>query len=537
MEIKILIDEHKAFNYIRKEKYIFRGTFFYKDKLYTNDNISEIFNVKYNYDEFIDIVKEFNGNFLLIVKFDSDYFVFCDKIMSFPMFYKKNKNCLFLSDCIYKINDNEKFDYEALTELASFGYVLGNKTIYKNIKEIGPGEYLKINCDSNEVRLIKYYQHLHKEEVYSEIEWIDKLDKAINNTFDRFIRRLNNRQVVLFLSGGYDSKLILQHLRKRDYKNVICISLRSCDDLDVVVAKKLANLFQYPLYVFDYNKKYWKDRASKNDFWGLLNKLFNGVAIHYPQGMIVKDLIDKNIIDKNSVIVTGNSGDVVEGNDVCENFKEKVINSKQVVKEILVTHGINVSNNKKINNVLSKNILSILPQYNYNDVSHAQDAYEYFNWRERQCKYVISDVRNYDDYTANEWALPLWDDEFVGFWLSVPIEYRFKRNLYYKYVNKDNLPTANVPTLYGYIRQLMLKYCENIIGIFYPFRQIYGYYSSSIPFAYHSLISIDEWLYLLWITRGNKVKFVTIFTYKLFKEIYGFNIFKLVKEVNRHGKI
>ena len=539
LKLSFMLEKHEAYNWVKTDKFAFRGTFFYQDKLYTNENVSNLISIIIDFNDLLKKVLLFNGNFLLVYKLEDCYYIFNDKIMSFPIFIKMEDKIVKISDDINKLKENDKFNESALTEIAAFGYTLGNKTIYNNIINIGAGEYVKIDLKEEKIEEKTYYSHLHKEiNDLDENVWLQKLDDVINNTFNRFIERVNGRQVVLFLSGGYDSRLILQNLRKRNYENVICISLRACNDLDVQVAKKIADSFNYKLYVFDYTKEYWRAKSQEKDFWNLINKFFNGFAIHYPQGLIIKDLLYKNIINNDSIIVTGNSGDVVEGNDVCENFKKEQVNTPpiQIAHEILKTHSLNVMNYKNVYNLIIKNVIDLLPQKTDCNFAEAQDAYEYFNWKARQCKYVTSDARNYDDYTGNEWALPLWDDEFVAFWLSVPIELRYKRRLYYKYVNKDNLPTANVPTLYGDIRSLLFKYCENITKVFYPFRQIYGFYGNSIPFVYHGVISIYDWMYLLWITKGNKVKFITVFTYKLFKEIYGFNIFKLVKEVNKHGK-
>ena len=67
-------------------------------------------------------------------------------------------------------------------------------------------------------------------------------------------------------------------------------------------------------------------------------------------------------------------------------------------------------------------------------------------------------MRNYDDLSGNEWALPLWDDEFVQFWLKVPMALRYKRKLYYQYVNEDALPTANIDTLFLKFRRIFFRY-------------------------------------------------------------------------------
>ena len=116
---------------------------------------------------------------------------------------------------------------------------------------------------------------------------------------------------------------------------------------------------------------------------------------------------------------------------------------EDVIKEIIEYHGVNIVNNKDVRMMISKHIGRLLPCRDgvLLSYSEAQDMFEYFNWIERQCKYVTSDARNYDDYIGVEWLLPLWDDEFVEYWQSVPMDLRYKRKLYYKYVKHDNLPT------------------------------------------------------------------------------------------------
>lgn len=384
---------------------------------------------------------------------------------------------------------------------------------------------------SGQIEIKKYYQHMHKEmRGISTMEWLSRLDVVINNMFDRFIERLSGRQVVLFLSGGYDSRLIIYNLYKRGYKNVVCVSLKSENDKDVQVAKKIAEKFSYRLVVFDYSKEYWRYVEKELGFWNRFHSCSQGYVIYYPQGYVVLQLLKDGLIDDDSVVVTGNSWDVVEGNDVSTFFsKGRKYSSDDIVKEIKKAHGLNIINDIKQVDIINKEILKSIPTKTEYSSADAQDAFEYFNWYERQCKYVTSDVRNYDELSGNEWALPLWDDEFVQFWLDLPIEMRFKRKLYYEYVHADNLPTANTDTMFLKCRRFIEKHCNWIIDLLYPLRQIQGFYSKSILFSYHGILNVSEWMYILWATRGNKVKHISALTYKYFKEKYNMDIFDFIK--------
>ena len=45
---------------------------------------------------------------------------------------------------------------------------------------------------------------------------------------------------------------------------------------------------------------------------------------------------------------------------------------------------------------------------------------------ERQCKYIVNNVRCYEFHDA-DWWLPLWDREFVSVWQDVPLAMRRHR--------------------------------------------------------------------------------------------------------------
>lgn len=470
-----LWNDHKAYKMHKEEDFFFRGTFFYKDTIYETNNVQEIHNLlkKCNKNKIVKLVSNFNGNFLLGIKISDTWFVFQDKIASFPCFWLCDDDEVIISDSVNSIKSYVKidigFDKLGLLEVAALKYTCGNRTVWEGIQFLGAGEYLEVTADGNNILKRTYYVHSHIKCVKKDAaEYIVDLKAVVDNVFTRLIKRLNGRQAVLFLSGGYDSRLICQQLSVKGYKNVLCVSLRSSDDLDVKVGREIADYFGYRLVSVNYTSKMWSLKSNRPDFWKNINELSNGVNYpYYMQGLIIKDLVDQKIIDKDAVIMTGNSGDVVEGNDVftVKSFSEK-FSREQIKEKIISTHCENTYNNTNIKKEILFQLEHIFYDDKYNkDVfacDEAQDIYEYFNWYNRQCKYVTSDVRNYDEVSGNEWALPLWDDEFIYYWQRIPFELRYKRNLYYQYVNADKLPTANVDTLFLKMRRIFLKYFSSL---------------------------------------------------------------------------
>ena len=60
-------------------------------------------------------------------------------------------------------------------------------------------------------------------------------------------------------------------------------------------------------------------------------------------------------------------------------------------------------------------------------------AYEYWEWQERQSKYIVNSVRSYE-YFEYEWRLPLWRRPLVDFWMRVSLADKQNQSLYIQYL-------------------------------------------------------------------------------------------------------
>jgi asparagine synthase (glutamine-hydrolysing) len=60
--------------------------------------------------------------------------------------------------------------------------------------------------------------------------------------------------------------------------------------------------------------------------------------------------------------------------------------------------------------------------------------YEYWEWQERQSKFIVNSVRVYE-FFGYSWRLPLWDREMMDFWRPITIPLKMRQYLYRRYVH------------------------------------------------------------------------------------------------------
>ena len=100
---------------------------------------------------------------------------------------------------------SKEIDHQALSDYLSLGYIPGERTIYKDVKKLLPGNYLEINEKGR--LLIAPYWEIEKELAADlpKLE-IEDFERLIDDSVK--LRLLSDVPVGSFLSGGIDSSLI-----------------------------------------------------------------------------------------------------------------------------------------------------------------------------------------------------------------------------------------------------------------------------------------------------------------------------------------
>lgn len=507
--MKVLCDD----KYDISDKLWFRGFFYFDEKKYESCKAdgTKIYNIVSDAVE-KNKIKCFNGNFAIVIDIGGKKYAIVDRIMSFPLYYGYKDGELYISDrvkSLLKVYGEIVIDKKAVQEFYSAGFVLGDSTVYRNINIILAGCYMEIdNLDNTQV--IRYFDHVHNAVRPGSFDGLAKeLNKITDKVFQRMIEGFHGRQVVLFLSGGYDSRLVAVELKKFQYENVICFSFTSRIGREESVAKKIASELGYKLILINQVEEFKKIEKTKS-YKDYLLQAGGGYTYPYIQGCMLKEYLDNGTIDKDCIVITGNSGDVIEGEDFSTELCGKETYSKDevidaIIKKHCIQKGLKYGRQRYFLDLIEKE-LPCKDSYSYEE---SQDIFERFNWLHRQAKYVVNDVRCYDIYLGVDWRLPLWDNDLVDFWLKVPVEYREFRKLYYKSIEEEKYDTANIKTWYDKMREWIRKNMSPVLYALYPFRKVYMYLRDR-KWDYYGEITLKKYLRIVFASGGYKTNAFTV---------------------------
>lgn len=396
--------------------------------------------------DFANKIASANGSFAIVIQKNNKLWVGMDRLRSIPLFYALQNNIFYLSDNAYWIKDElglEELDKISEQEFLLTGYVTRNSTLYEDIKQIQAGEYLIFKKDSSKINKYRYFKYIHNN-YFNENEdvLIRKLDKVHLNVFNRLVKYLNGSTAVIPLSGGYDSRLIVEMFKRLGYENVICFSYGKKNNWESKVSERVANKLGYKWFFLEETRDKWHEfyNSSERKLYNNFGSNFVSIS-HLQDYLAVKEMKEKKLIPKNSIILPGHTGDFVSGGHIPYNINDQEsFKINDVVKMICDKH-YNLWNWKNYDDLFDKfkdKIINIVGDYDNISSENTANMIELFDWQERQAKFIINSVRVYD-FFGYKWALPLWDKEIINFWRRVPLKMRCNRKLYMEFVKSKSI--------------------------------------------------------------------------------------------------
>ena len=219
-----------------------------------------LINNKENHNELINIIsrgeikkiKGVDGQFLvLFISKDTNIVTLVsDRFNGINLFYSQIGETLYGSSSYYLLASelkkigNFKWSDEIIYDVIRMNRVFGNSTYDVLSKFLSPATL--INYDFKELKEQKYWKPnfqkcLYKNDKYAANKYIKTLSKSISSLIEN-----KKKEVILYLSGGHDSRSILSLIKRK----IKCFTLGYSENREVLIAKKCSNLMNQEFYPF-----------------------------------------------------------------------------------------------------------------------------------------------------------------------------------------------------------------------------------------------------------------------------------------------
>ncbi len=424
-------------------------TVYFKGNLYINNELQQAENliklssllIKNLSDikELKKILLSFSGNFSVVIATkNNSILVITDKVRSIPIFY-----CYLLNELIVgeKFDDISNFLSSKSIDIVSSisyllsGFVVGNKTLYNEIKQLNAGQFLIFSL--HELQVKNYFTYRYQGNNFLSLkEYCKNFDHVLEETFTKTINSLRYRNVVIPLSGGLDSRLIAVMFKEYGYENVLTYTYGKINNQEAQVSKKIAKLLGYPWLIIPYSNNLWYSIYHSTIMTKYMHFANCYASLPHIQDFpAVMELSLEKKIPEDSIFVPGHSLDLLAGSWIKpewilkSNFSlNDAINC--ILKDHFALFYWDVYSNKWLDIIkgeINDNMLDVSVSSKEDELS----IIENWNWKERQSKFIINSLRVYEFWNY-DWRIPLWDESFIDFFVKLPLYWRFNK-LFYKY--------------------------------------------------------------------------------------------------------
>lgn len=198
----------------------------------------------------IEFVHKLNGMFTIAVydREEKTLFLFRDRMGIKPVYYHYDgSNFVFASElkALTKIGIDKTLNLNALKDYLFLEYVPGEQTIFKNIRKLSAGYFLKISEQDFEKKQYyniadKYLENTANTEDYYKEQFIEHLRKSVK------YQSISDVPIGAFLSGGTDSSLICSVFQEQNLQpvNTFTIGFDEKEFDETAYAEKVAEILK-----------------------------------------------------------------------------------------------------------------------------------------------------------------------------------------------------------------------------------------------------------------------------------------------------
>ena len=250
------------------------------------------------------ILDKLNGMFSFVIydKLNHQLFAARDRLGVKPFYYSWDGEHIEICSMVKPLSENKTLDYEAIEIYLQTGYIPSPWSIYKEVKKLSPGHYIKLDLLKKNLEFHKYWD-LEKVKTINKnyTQCKDELKKLIKDAVK--IRLRSDVPIACFLSGGIDSALVSSISKEfiGDNLKTFTIGFEEKEFDESKLSKKFSKII---------GTKHEEKICTPKDLIDLLPKFFEGYDEPFADSSAIPSLLlNKSVKPYATVALSGDGGD------------------------------------------------------------------------------------------------------------------------------------------------------------------------------------------------------------------------------------
>lgn len=376
-----------------------------------------------NFSRFLGFCMTTGGQLSIVVQKDNETWLYAGHTWSYPLFCTVTSSIRIVSDipeAIYESGLQTEPDQAAETYFRAFGVTPGGRTLDKSIRQVRPGEILQI--DHSTGRIKSWLQDMPQPGERDKDP--GELAALIRDRFAIYAAHIGDRQVLLPLTAGYDSRLLACLLKESGKGKVVCATWGRTGNPDGITAEKISKTLGYKHIFVPLDDQETKIFTQQEDFSAYAEYAGHFSSMPYLQDFFaVRHLLRNGLIDRETVVLPGHPGDYIRGSHLYPGLLSETPEAS--ARTIIQKFGSTLPFRKKEKQMVTGTILREIFQAS----DSCQQNFDRWDQEERQCKFIGNSSLVYTRAGLSH-LMPLFDKEITGYMLSLPFRQRLHARLY-----------------------------------------------------------------------------------------------------------
>ena len=331
--------------------------------------------------------------------------------------------------------DEDTLDFKLAAEFVHSGYLFGRETMIRGITSIPAGSIYEL--DTPNPQCIHYSDVFRTDFASADTDPSDAMKgfyEVVLHAFEQLIHNAHGEQLLIPLSGGADSRLLVSALKELDARNVYAYTYGIPGSREVDISKQVAQAIGFPWINIELNRGDMHHRWIQPKNAEFLRYCWNGESLPHIQDWYALDKLRElsDIISPHAIILPGHT---VVGNAHDEYLcTPQSRENLQDAADAIAKHHCALQGAKKLKQLpesLQTKILDYLePRWDAERGTKRIQTFEELNLITRQAKYINNSMRGYEHF-GFQWALPMTYHSVWRYWHSTPRSLRDESRIEY----------------------------------------------------------------------------------------------------------